>query len=131
MLSDLWFVLKIAALMALWGLLMALAGKRVVAAPACSVKAQPAVSAEPLRYLRVNTVVERDPANARIELGLFGPEGEVTTAMLWERGWTDHPRTRQVEWKNLNEPAGEYQVVLLVSRGDGGSCRSVARVIVG
>lgn len=98
-------------------------------APACQVRATPKVDVEPLRFVRANATIEADPRDVRIELGLFGPYGEVRTSLVWERGWVEHARTYQVEWGNLGEPAGDYEVILLVSRSEG-ACRAVDRVLV-
>ena len=100
------------------------------AAGQCSVRAVPRVSTAPLRYVRATATVERDPLNVRIDIALFGPSGLVSSTQIWERGWTEHPRTREVEWKDILEGGGNYEVILQVGRGDGSVCRAVERLFV-
>lgn len=94
--------------------------------PACAVTAAPRVSNAPLRFMRLHVTVEPGLQVGRIEVALVGEEGVVTSSLLWERGWNDAPRTFDLEWRSLNEPAGDYEVIV-----GAGSCRAVQQIIVG
>jgi hypothetical protein len=109
-------------------LLLLLAAPDLGSAARCSVAAVPKVSNEPLRYVRVRVIVERDPGVGRITLAMFGPAGLVRSSQLWERGWVEAPRSFQVEWKDIYEGAGEY--VVIVQAEGSATCRASDRLIV-
>jgi hypothetical protein len=88
------------------------------------------VSLEPLRFVRVRVTAEVDPRNRGGDLELWGPTGLVTSSWVnveGERG----PRTTQVEWRNIAEPAGDYSVRFVLKRQGGPSCTATDRLQVG
>lgn len=110
--------------LALLALLTALTPQAATSTPACKVDVQPKITLAPLRYLRMRVTIEVNPANDGATLWLTGPDGFVTSSEI--HVGPDGPRTQQVEWKNIVEPVGEYEVELAVN---GSGCHARDRML--
>ena len=86
--------------------------------PGCAVDPQPRITQPPMRYLRVRVTVE-DRVSAVVSLE--SESGRVTSSYI-----NSGPKTSWIEWKNIYEDSGDYEVRLLTASGC--SARSTVEV---